>query len=69
MITMTPNSRTNQKRGVNQLPLSPEIAAALGISPNTVKTHNRNIFAKMQVSSQRELLMTYIDILKKRRDR
>ena len=27
MITMTPNSRTNQKRGVNQLPLSPEIAA------------------------------------------
>ena len=46
-----------------------EIAATLGISPNTVKTHNRNIFAKMQVSSQRELLMTYIDILKKRRDR
>lgn len=45
-----------------------EIAAALNISTNTVKTHNRNIFAKMQVSSQRELLMAYIDILRKRRN-
>lgn len=44
-----------------------EIAEALGISASTVKTHNRNIFTKMQVTSQRELLMAYIDILKTRR--
>ena len=44
-----------------------DVASALNISPNTVKTHNRNIFAKMGVSSQRELLTLYIGILKARR--
>lgn len=41
-----------------------DIAAILKISPNTVKSHNRNIFDKMGAGSQRELLMMYIRILK-----
>ncbi len=33
-----------------------EIAAALGLSVNTIKTHNKRIFMKLDVSSRRELL-------------
>jgi DNA-binding CsgD family transcriptional regulator len=33
-----------------------EIADALGVSVNTIKTHNRHIFMKLNVSSRRELL-------------
>jgi DNA-binding NarL/FixJ family response regulator len=33
-----------------------QIAAALEISENTLKTHNRNIYAKLKVANKRELL-------------
>ncbi|MDR2861728.1 MAG: helix-turn-helix transcriptional regulator, partial [Syntrophobacterales bacterium] len=39
-----------------------EIASMLSVSLNTIKTHNRRIFAKLNVSSRKELL-TWIQIL------
>jgi len=39
-----------------------EIASMLNISLNTIKTHNRHIFAKLNVSSRKELL-TWIQVL------
>ena len=44
---------------------SQEIADNLYLSINTIKTHNRRIFAKLNVSTRKEL-MIYIDMLKER---
>jgi DNA-binding CsgD family transcriptional regulator len=38
-----------------------EIASMLTLSINTIKTHNRNIFAKLNVSSRKELL-TWVQV-------
>ena len=40
-----------------------EIADELHLSINTIKTHNRRIFAKLNVSTRKELLV-YIDMMK-----
>lgn len=37
-----------------------EIAAQLGISDNTVKTHVRNIFGKLKISHRLQLLLYQI---------
>jgi DNA-binding CsgD family transcriptional regulator len=42
----------------------PEISKTLIISPNTVKTHTRNILAKMQAVSKRELISANIKMLR-----
>lgn len=51
---------TPKEREVFDLYLSghsgPEIIASLGISENTLKYHNRNLYSKLGVSSRRELL-------------
>ena len=39
-----------------------EIASILCVSINTIKTHNRRIFAKLNVSSRKELL-TWVQVL------
>jgi DNA-binding CsgD family transcriptional regulator len=41
-----------------------EIAEILSLSINTIKTHNKNIFSKMNVSSRYELLTGYIKMLR-----
>ena len=41
-----------------------EIAEELCLSINTIKTHNRRIFAKLNVSTRKELLV-YLDMMKK----
>ncbi|MDR1514791.1 MAG: LuxR C-terminal-related transcriptional regulator [Synergistaceae bacterium] len=41
-----------------------DISRALNISLNTVKTHNKNIMAKMQAASKRELISANIKMLK-----
>lgn len=41
-----------------------EIADELCLSINTIKTHNRRIFAKLNVSTRKELLV-YLDMMKK----
>ena len=40
-----------------------DIANELYLSINTIKTHNRRIFTKLNVSSRKELLV-YIDMMK-----
>ena len=64
------NTLTPKEREVFELYLAgrngPEIIAALGISENTLKYHNRNLYSKLGVSSRRELLQ---NILLLRRDR
>lgn len=40
-----------------------EIADELHLSINTIKTHNRRIFAKLNVSTRKELLV-YLDMMK-----
>ncbi len=40
---------------------SESIAARLGISPGTVKVHRRNIYRKLEISSQTELLAIYVE--------
>ena len=41
-----------------------EIADELCLSINTIKTHNRRIFSKLEVSTRKELLV-YLDMMKK----
>ncbi|MDO4562411.1 MAG: helix-turn-helix transcriptional regulator [Clostridia bacterium] len=43
-----------------------EIADELHLSINTIKTHNRRIFSKLNVSTRKEL-MVYIDMMKERK--
>ncbi len=40
---------------------SESIAARLAIAPGTVKVHRRNVYRKLEISSQTELLAIYID--------
>ena len=40
-----------------------EIASILCLSINTIKTHNKRIYAKLNVNSREELLL-YINMLK-----
>jgi DNA-binding CsgD family transcriptional regulator len=42
---------------------SASIALRLGISPQTVKVHRKNIYAKLNISSQAELFATVIAVL------
>lgn len=42
---------------------STSIALRLGISPETVKVHRKNIYAKLNISSQAELFATVISVL------
>ena len=58
------NTLTPKEREVFDLYLAghngPEIISALGISENTLKYHNRNLYSKLGVSSRRELLQNII---------
>lgn len=42
---------------------SEAIAGRLGIAPGTVKVHRRNVYRKLEISSQTELLAIYLDRL------
>ncbi|MCB9960209.1 MAG: helix-turn-helix transcriptional regulator [Rhodospirillaceae bacterium] len=42
---------------------SASLAAQLGISPATAKIHRKNIYAKLNISSQSELFALFIDVL------
>lgn len=58
---------THREREVARLVLrghsSESIASHLEISPATVKIHRRNIYSKLNISSQSELFSLFIDIL------
>ena len=58
---------THREREVARLVLrghsSESIAVYLKISPSTVKIHRRNIYSKLNISSQSELFSLFIDIL------
>ena len=60
---------TERERQVSQLLLrghsSKSIARELAIAPGTVMVHKRNLFAKLDVSSQYELFSLLIDALRK----
>ncbi|HHW98320.1 MAG TPA: helix-turn-helix transcriptional regulator, partial [Firmicutes bacterium] len=45
-----------------------EIAAILCLSINTIKTHNRRIYMKLNVSSRKEL-MVYVNMMKETQER
>jgi len=59
---------TDRERQTSQLLLrghsSKSIARALDIAPGTVMVHKRNLFAKLNISSQYELFSLYIDKLR-----
>ncbi len=42
---------------------SPEIARRLGIAPGTVRNHRLNIYAKLDITSEREVFLTYLDLV------
>lgn len=58
---------TDRERQISQLLLrghsSKAIARVLKIAPGTVMVHKRNLFAKLQISSQYELFSLFIDKL------
>ncbi len=58
---------TERERGVVQLMLrghsSKSCARELGISPTTERVHRRNIYAKLEISSQAELFNLFFDAL------
>jgi DNA-binding CsgD family transcriptional regulator len=47
---------------------SPGIAAALSLSVGNVKNHKRRIYAKLDISSERQLFVLYLDILRQGQD-
>lgn len=61
---------TERERQISQLLLrghsSKSVARELGIAPGTVMVHKRNLFAKLDISSQYELFSLFIDELGKR---
>ena len=58
---------TQREREITQLLLrghsSKSIARELGIAPGTVMVHKRNLFAKLDITSQYELFSRFIDAL------
>ena len=42
------------------------VALQLGISPTTVKTHRKNLYAKLGIATQFELFSRFLDTLKYR---
>lgn len=40
------------------------IAERLSITPGTVKNHRRNIYQKLEITTEREMFLQYIDSLK-----
>ena len=60
-------SLTRREREITQLLLrghsSKSIARELGIAPGTVMVHKRNLFAKLEITSQYELFSRFIDAL------
>jgi DNA-binding CsgD family transcriptional regulator len=65
------NTLSKAERGVFELYLqgctAQQIAGRLRLSINTIKTHNRRIFAKLNVSTRKELLV-YINMMKEMND-
>ena len=43
------------------------VALQLGISPTTVKTHRKNLYAKLGIATQYELFSRFLDALQDRR--
>lgn len=76
IVFLEPPQRTDAGAAFGRLGLSPrevevagamvrgestmEIAAATGLSPNTVKTHARSIFEKLGIGSRRELVRRFV---------
>ena len=62
-----PDALTDREREVVQLILrghsSESIGFNLGISLGTVKTHRKNVYAKLAISSQSELLSRFLKSL------
>jgi len=60
---------TDREREISQLLLrghsSKSVARVLGIAPGTVMVHKRNLFAKLDISSQYELFSLLIDELQR----
>ena len=46
--------------GPHQLHSSDSIARSLGIAVGTVRIHRRNVYAKLQISSQQELVAIFL---------
>ena len=42
------------------------VALQLGIAPTTVKTHRKNLYAKLGIATQFELFSRFLDTLKYR---
>lgn len=42
---------------------SPEIARKLGIAPGTVRNHRLSIYAKLDITSEREVFLAYLDLV------
>ena len=63
------NALTEREREISQLLLrghsSKSVARELDIAPGTVMVHKRNLFAKLNISSQYELFSLFIDELGK----
>jgi DNA-binding CsgD family transcriptional regulator len=62
---------TKRERAVTRLVLlghnTRSVASALGISPETVRLHRKNAYAKLRVSSQGELFYQFLQSLEARR--
>jgi DNA-binding CsgD family transcriptional regulator len=62
---------TTRERGIISLILagypSSSIADRLGISPGTVRIHKQSIYAKLDITTEREIFLQYIDFMATRR--